>query len=97
MRTSHHNNKIIPHYNTFLTKSNIKLNKYQDGIIFLINKRLGFNRTSIGRRRIHIDLFLEHIFVHLFKNEITFNYNPLQQKYQCYFEGVEVGKDWVYF
>ena len=92
MRTSHHNNKIIPHYNTFPTKSNIELNKYQDGIIFLINKRLGFNRTSIGRRRIHIDLFPEHIFVYLFKNEITFNYNPLQRKYQCYFEGVEGGQ-----
>ena len=92
MRTSHHNNKIIPHYNTFPTKSNIELNKYQDGIIFLINKWLGFNRTSIGHRRIHIDLFPEHIFVHLFKNEITFNYNPLQRKYQCYFEGVEGGQ-----
>src|SRR5256885_4287880 len=91
IRTSHRNNKIIPHYYTFPIESNTDLNNYRNGIIFLINKQLGFNRTSIGHRRIHIDIFSEHIFVYLFKNEKTFNYNPLQRKYQCYFEGVEGG------
>jgi hypothetical protein len=47
---------------------------------------------SISRHHIHIDLFPEHVFVHLFKNERTFNYNPLQRKYQCSFEGVEGGQ-----
>ncbi|CAG8534396.1 11213_t:CDS:2 [Funneliformis caledonium] len=56
------------------------------------NIRLGFNRTSIGRRHIHIDLFSEHIFAYLFKSETTFSYNPLQRKYQCYFEGVGGGQ-----
>ena len=92
MLTSHRNNKIIPHYYSFPAEANVDLNKYRNGIVFLISKRLGFNRASIGRRRVHIDLFPEHVFVYLFKNERTFNYNPLQRKYQCSFEGVEGGQ-----
>jgi hypothetical protein len=60
---------------------------YQDAFIALIKKRLGFNRHSIGSKRLSIDTFPETIFVHLFENEPTFRYSPTQRKYYCHFQG----------
>ncbi|RHZ76564.1 hypothetical protein Glove_196g70 [Diversispora epigaea] len=57
--------------------------------IVLIKKRLGFNRHSIGSKRLSIDAFPETVFVHLFQYEPTFKYSPTQQKYSCQFKGNE--------
>ena len=66
---------------------------YQDAIIVLIKKRLGFNRHSIGSKRLSISAFPETIFVHLFESEPTFRYNPTQRKYYCQFQGKAGKKD----
>ena len=60
---------------------------YQDALIVLIKKRLGFNRHSVGSKRLSIDAFPENIFVHLFENKPTFRYSPTQRKYYCQFQG----------
>jgi len=60
---------------------------YQDAFIVLIKKRLGFNRHSIGSKRLSIDAFPETVFVHLFENEPTFRYSPTKRKYYCQFQG----------
>jgi hypothetical protein len=88
-RNKHRSNKIIPHYNSLFLPSLNNLVFYQDAFIVLIKKRLGFNRNSIGSKRLSIDAFPEAIFVHLFQYEPTFKYSPAQQKYSCQFKGKE--------
>src|SRR6266542_969080 len=84
-RNKHHNNKIIPPRTSLILPSIELIVYYQDAFIVLIKKRLGFNRHSIGSKRLSIDAFPETIFVHLFENEPTFRYSPTQRKYYCQF------------
>ncbi len=86
-RNKHRNNKVIPHRASLLLPSFELIVYYQDAFIVLIKKRLGFNRHSIGSKRLSIDAFPETIFVHLFENEPTFRYSPTQRKYYCQFQG----------
>ena len=86
-RNKHRNNKVIPHRTSLFLPSFELLVYYQDAIIVLIKKRLGFNRHSIGSKRLSISAFPENIFVHLFESEPTFRYNPTQRKYYCQFQG----------
>jgi len=91
-KNKHCNNKIIPHHTSLILPSIELIVYYQDAFIVLIKKRLGFNRHSIGSKRLSIDAFPETIFVHLFENEPTFRYSPTQRKYYCQFQG-KVGKE----
>src|SRR5204862_2168972 len=86
-RNKHRNNKVIPHRTSLTLPSFEHIVYYQDAFIVLIKKRLGFNRHSIGSKRLSIDAFPETIFVHLFENEPTFRYSPVQRKYFCQFQG----------
>ena|SRR2546429_3361774 len=86
-RKKHRNNKVIPHRASLSSPSLELVIYYQNAFIVLIKKRLGFNRRSIGSKRLSIDAFPETIFVHLFENEPTFRYSPTQQKYSCQFQG----------
>jgi len=86
-RNKHRNNKVISHHTSLILPSFEHVVYYQDAFIVLIKKRLGFNRHSIGSKRLSIDAFLENIFVHLFENEPTFRYSPIQRKYFCQFQG----------
>ena len=71
-RNKHRNNKVIPHRTSLFLPSFELIVYYQDAFIVLIKKRLGFNRHSIGTKRLSIDAFPETVFVHLFENEPTF-------------------------
>ncbi len=86
-RTKHRNNKTIPHLNLLLQPSFEQLVSYQDAFIILIKKRLGFNRHSVGSKRLLINVFPENVFVYLFQNEPSFRYNSALRKYRCSFKG----------
>ena len=86
-RTKHRNNKIIPHLHLLLQPSFEQLVFYQDAFIILIKKRLGFNRHSVGSKRLSINAFPENVFVYLFQNEPSFRYKSALQKYCCTFKG----------
>jgi hypothetical protein len=86
-KSKHRNNKVIPHRTSLFLPSLELIVYYQDAFIVLIKKRLGFNRHSVGSKRLSIDAFPETIFVHLFENEPTFRYSPTQRKYYCQFQG----------
>ena len=86
-RSKHWNNKIIPHHTSLILPSFEHIVYYQNAFIVLIKKRLGFNRHSIGSKRLLINAFPETIFVHLFENEPTFQYSPTKRKYFCQFHG----------
>ncbi|PKY28942.1 hypothetical protein RhiirB3_445348 [Rhizophagus irregularis] len=49
--------------------------------------RLGFNRHSVGFKRLFISVFPKNIFVYLFQNEPLFRYNSALRKYHCIFKG----------
>ncbi len=85
-RTKHRNNKTIPHHSLLLQPSSEQLIFYQDAFIILIKKRLGFNRHSVGFKRLSINAFPENIFVYLFQDEPSFRYNSALRKYCCIFK-----------
>uniref|UniRef100_U9UFA6 C2H2-type domain-containing protein n=1 Tax=Rhizophagus irregularis (strain DAOM 181602 / DAOM 197198 / MUCL 43194) TaxID=747089 RepID=U9UFA6_RHIID len=86
-RTKHRNNKTIPHFHLLLRPSFEQLISYQDAFIILIKKRLGFNRHSVGTKRVLINVFPENVFVYLFQSEPSFRYNTVLRKYRCTFKG----------
>ncbi|CAB5202424.1 unnamed protein product [Rhizophagus irregularis] len=86
-RTKHRNNKTIPHFHLLLRPSFEQLISYQDAFIILIKKRLGFNRHSVGTKRVLINVFPENVFVYLFQSELSFRYNTVLRKYRCTFKG----------
>ncbi|GBB89609.1 hypothetical protein RclHR1_16340005 [Rhizophagus clarus] len=86
-RVKHRNNKTIPHRHLLSQPSVEQLISYQDAFIILIKKRLGFNRHSVGSKRLSINVFPEKIFVYLFQNEPLFRYNSALRKYHCKFKG----------
>jgi hypothetical protein len=86
-RKKHRNNKVIPHRTSLVLPSFEHIVYYQDAFIVLVKKRLGFNRRSIGSKRLSIEAFPENVFVYLFENEPTFRYSPVQRKYYCHFQG----------
>jgi len=88
-RIKHKNNKTIPHLYLLILPSLEQLTSYQDAFIILIKKHLGFNRHSIGQKRLLINVFPENIFIHLFQNEPSFRYNSALRKYHCTFKGEE--------
>jgi hypothetical protein len=90
-RTKHRNNKTIPHFHLLIRPSFEQLVSYQDAFIILIKKRLGFNRHSVGSKRLLINVFPENVFVYLFQSEPSFRYNSALRKYRCTFKG-EVGE-----
>ena len=82
----HRNNKVIPHRTSLCLLSFELLVYYQDTIIVLIKKWLGFNRHSIGSKWLSINAFPETIFVHLFESKPTFWYSLVKQKYFYQFQ-----------
>lgn len=86
-RIKHRNNKTIPHRKLLIQPPLEQVTFYQDALIVLIKKRLGFNRHSIGAKQVSINAFPENIFVYLFENEPSFRYSPVQRKYSCFFQG----------
>ncbi|GBB86562.1 hypothetical protein RclHR1_00130003 [Rhizophagus clarus] len=86
-RGKHRNNKTIPHRHLLSQPSVEQLISYQNAFIILIKKRLGFNRHSVGSKRLSINVFPEKIFVYLFQNEPLFWYNSALRKYHCKFKG----------
>ncbi|GET65429.1 hypothetical protein GLOIN_2v1524369 [Rhizophagus irregularis DAOM 181602=DAOM 197198] len=89
-RTKHRNNKTIPHFHLLLRPSFEQLISYQDAFIILIKKRLGFNRHSVGTKRVLINVFPENVFVYLFQSEPSFRYNTVLRKYRCTFKGEDL-------
>ena len=86
-RNKHWNNKVIFHHASFTLSSFEHIVYYQDAFIVLIKKQLGFNRHSVGSKRLSISVFPENVFVHLFQNEPSFRYNSALRKYYCTFKG----------
>ena len=86
-RNKHRNNKVIPHRTSLILPSFKHVVYYQNAFIVLIKKWLSFNRHSISLKWLSIDAFPETIFIHLFENEPTFRYSPVQRKYFCQFQG----------
>jgi len=91
-RTKHRNNKIIPHLHLLFRPTFEQLMSYQDAFIILIKKRLGFNRHSVGSKRLLINVFPENVFIYLFQSEPSFRYNSVLRKYHCKFKG-EAGEE----
>ena len=86
-RTKYRNNKTIPHFHLLLQPSFEQLVSYQDAFIFLIKKRLGYSRHSVGSKRLSINAFPENVFVYLFQSEPSFRYNSALRKYHYTFKG----------
>lgn len=86
-RNKHKHNKMVPHFYLLVQPSPEQMSYYIDSFIVLVKKKLGFSRHAVGKRRLSIETFPEHVFVYLFKDEETFKYSPTIHKYQCYFEG----------
>jgi hypothetical protein len=86
-RTKHRNNKTIPHQHLLFQPSLEQLVSYQNTFIILIKKRLGFNRHSVGSKRLSINVFPENVFIYLFQNEPLFRYSSALRKYRCMFKG----------
>ncbi|RIB15972.1 hypothetical protein C2G38_2191174 [Gigaspora rosea] len=61
-RVRHRNNKTIPHCKLLNKPPLDQVTFYQDALIVLIKKRLGFNRHSIGAKQVSINAFPENIF-----------------------------------
>ena len=85
-RKRHRNNKTIPHLHLLTQPSSEQLVSYQDAFIILVKKRFGFNRHSVGSKRLSVNVFPENVFVYLFQSEPSFRYNSALRKYRCTFK-----------
>ncbi|EXX54720.1 hypothetical protein GLOIN_2v1842188 [Rhizophagus irregularis DAOM 181602=DAOM 197198] len=86
-RNKHRHNKMVPHFYSLVQPSSEQMSYYINSFIVLVKKRLGFSRHAVGKKRLSIETFPEHVFVYFFKDEETFKYSPARHKYQCHFEG----------